>query len=299
VRRLVVAASCTVPLLILIACAKQAATSREGRTAAAKPAAPPAAAAPAALRSLGEIQEAPAAAAPKMPRKLVRTVELDLTAAHTTQAADAAQKLAARLGGYVASMTAERNEDLMRYTITLRVPAEHLDTALAALKNLALRIDREQQTTDDVTDQYVDLDARLRTLRATEAELQALLAESRQRQRGAKEIMEIFRELTEIRTRIEQIHGQLAVFDKLSALSTINLRLTPPEAARPVAGEGWQPVATIRGSLRTLVDLLRGLGDFAIFAVIVLLPVALIVATLVYLLRRLWRRVRQRRQPAP
>lgn len=201
-RRLVVAVSCTLPLLILIACAKQAATSREGRTAAAKPAAAPAAAAPTALRSLGEIQEAPAAAAaPKMPRKLVRTVELDLTAAHTTEAADVAQKLAARLGGYVASMTAERSEDLMRYTITLRVPAEHLDTALAALKNLALRIDREQQTTDDVTDQYVDLDARLRTLRATEAELQALLAESRQRQRGAKEIMEIFRELTEIRTR--------------------------------------------------------------------------------------------------
>jgi DNA polymerase/3'-5' exonuclease PolX len=256
------------------------------------------AAAPAALRSLGDIQQAPAAAAPKMPRKLVRTVDLDLTVAHTTEVADAAQQLAARLGGYVASMSTERSEEAMHFTITLRVPAERLDAALSELKRLALRIDREQQKTDDVTDQYVDLDARLRTLRATEGELQALLAESRQRQRGAKEIMEIFRELTEIRTRIEQIQGQLAVLDKLSALSTINLRLVPPEAARPVAGEGWQPLATLRGSLRTLIDLLRGLGDFAIFAVIVLLPVALILAALVYFLRRLWRLVR-RREPAP
>lgn len=278
-----VTAGCALLLLALVSCAKEKPSGRE-------PNATPAAASPASAPR--------ATTAPSIPRKLVRTIDLDLTVAHTPEAADAAQKLAVRLGGYVASMTAERSEDLMRYAITLRVPAEHLDAAVSELKRLAIRIDREQQKTDDVTDQYVDLDAQLRTLRATEAELQALLAESRQRQRGAKEIMEIYGELTEIRTKIEQIQGQLNVLDKLSTLSTINLRLSAPEAARPVVGEGWQPVATARDSVRTLINFLHSFGDLAIFAVIVLVPAGLIFAALFYLVRKLWRRLRRRPEAA-
>jgi len=86
--------------------------------------------------------------------------------------------------------------------------------------------------------------------------------------------------------------------DKLSVLSTINLQLAAPEAARPVVAEGWQPVATARDSVRTLIDFLRGLGNFAIYAVIVLLPAGLVVVGALYLLRRLWRRVRRRRREA-
>ena len=282
--RRLVAVGWVLALLVLVSCAKKIPADGEHRTAA------PAATVPAA-------EARPAAAAASSPRKLVRTVELDLVVAHTPEVAEAAQKLAARLGGYVASVSAERSEELMHYAITLRVPADRLDEAVSKLKGLALRIDREQVKTDDVTDQFIDLDARLRTLRATEAELQALLAESRQRQRGVKEIMEVYSELTEIRTKIEQIQGQLNVLDKLSALSTIHLQLSAPQAARPVAAEDWQPVATVRDSVRTLIDLLRGLGDLAIFAVIVLLPAGLIVAAVVYLVRRLWRQLR--RPPAP
>jgi len=299
VRRLVTAGP-ALALLVLTSCAKE--VPADGAPKASTPA-PPAAAAAASPAGSGSVDDVKGAEAPKptvaaaqVARKLVRTVDLDLTVAHTTEAADAAQQLAVRLGGYVASMSAERSEDLMRYEMTLRVPAARLDAALSELKRLAMRVNREQSKADDVTDQYIDLDARLRTLRATEAELQALLAESRQRQRGAKEIMEIYHELTEIRTRIEQIQGQLMALDKLSVLSTINLQLAAPEAARPVVAEGWQPVATARDSVRTLIDFLRGLGNFAIYAVIVLLPAGLVVVGALYLLRRLWRRVRRRRE---
>jgi hypothetical protein len=230
-------------------------------------------------------------------RRLVRTVDLELTVRHTTEAAQELERLAARLGGYVANVDGQRQEEVMRWSLSLRVPPERLDEALAAAKSMAVRVDREQQKVEDVTDQYVDLDARLRTLTATEAELRGLLAESRQRQRKVEDIMAVYTELTEIRSQIERIQGQLLSLQKLVAFSTLNIGLNPVASARPLVTEGWQPGDTARGSARTLIDILHALGDFVIFAVIVLLPVGLILVFAVWLIRRLWRRLRRGSRP--
>jgi hypothetical protein len=143
-----------------------------------------------------------------------------------------------------------------------------------------------------VTDRFIDLEARLRTLRATEAELQALLAESRQKARKVEEIMAVYRELTEIRSQIEQIEGQRNALDKLATLSTINLVLSPTEGAKPVAGGAWNPGETVRASVRTLVAILRGLGTMAIYLGVVFLPLALLAGLLAWLVRRVWKRMR-------
>jgi hypothetical protein len=154
---------------------------------------------------------------------------------------------------------------------------------------MASRVDREQNAVEDVTSQYIDLDARIRTLKATEAELQALLAESRQRGRKVEEIMAVYRELVEIRSQIEQIQAQLNSFDRLASFSTIRLELNPTEGAKPVAEAGWQPGDTLRSSFLMLVAFLRWLVDFLIFAAIVLLPIGLLVAGVALIVRRVLR----------
>lgn len=232
-------------------------------------------------------------------RKLVRTVDLSLEVKATTPVAEAIQKIAVDLGGYVGSVNAERRDGLLYYRLTVRVPVDKLDEAMAAVKKLAIRVNREQVSTEDVTDQYVDLDARVRTLEATEHELQALLAESRQKSRKVDEIMAVYRELTGIRTQIEQIKAQLANLDKLAAFSTLNVELVPTEAARPVAAPGWQPSERVRGSFRTLVNLLRGLVDFLIFFVIVLVPLGIVLFLIGKVLRQIWRRLRRKGSPVP
>jgi hypothetical protein len=185
----------------------------------------------------------------------------------------------------------------MQVTLTLRIPVEKLDAARAEVKKLAVKVLSEQLHTEDVTDQLVDLDARLKTLRATETELQALLAESRAKARKVEEIMAIFRELTEIRTQIEQIGAQVVGLDRQVAYSTLQVQISPISSARPVTGEGWQPGDRVRDSIRTLVNFLRGLGDFLIFALIVGVPVLFVIWLALFLLRKLWRRVRGNRPP--
>jgi hypothetical protein len=226
-----------------------------------------------------------------MTRKLVRTVNIDLEVKSTEDVAAAVQALANRSGGYVGNVEAQRREGIVYYRITLRVPVEQLDKTLAEIKKMAVRVNHESQAVQDVTDQYVDLDARVRTLQATERELQALLAESRRRGSDVEDIMAIYRELTGIRSQIEQIQGQLKSLEQLAALSTINIALHPVETAKPVAADEWNPGSTFRVSLRTLVTLLRAAGDFAIFTVVVLLPIGLVVWLLVRLVMRARRRV--------
>lgn len=238
---------------------------------------------------------APGAPAPPpaaQSRKLIRTVELELAVKDTGAAAGRVQEIVTSHGGFVEALSAQRAESLMHYEMTLRLPVERLDAALAAIKGLAVRIDRERLATEDATSRYVDLQSRLRTLSATEAELRELLAESRERGRKVEDVMAVYRELTEIRGQIEQIQGQLQSIDRLAALSTLHLRLRPDVAAAPIVrSDEWRPLETVRASARALLKILQFLVNALIIAVIVILPILL---PLWLLLRFLQRRKRPR-----
>jgi hypothetical protein len=229
-------------------------------------------------------------------RRVIRNAALSLIVSDPPSAAERLVRLADSLDGYTSDLAANRREELLYYRIVLRIPASRLDQALAAIKALAVRVEREEFSAEDVTRRYVDLDARLRTLVATETELQALLAESRSRGSSAEEIMAIFRELTEIRTRIEQTQGELELLESQVALSTITVELSPEAGSGPIVGERWRPGATVREAVRTLLTALRVLADLLIYAAVVLVPILAVLAVpvliLFYLLRRALRRKR-------
>jgi hypothetical protein len=294
-------------VFLLSGCKKEAAEVEEAPASAAAPQrAATEAAAPAQDAQEDAAKTVPAATpaenrAPAISRKLIRTVDLRLEVKDSAAVAKKVEALVNGMGGFVAASDAQRMGDLLTYTMTVRVPVDRYGQALNAMRALAVRVDREHQQVEDVTDQYIDLDAHRRTLEATETELRGLLAESRQRGRKVGEIMEVYQRLVEIRSQIEQIQGQINSFDKRAALSTINLELVPTEAARPVADSSWQPSDTVRSSFRSLVGFLRWLADFLIYALIVLVPVGLVIAVGIFLLRWIFRRLgwsfRRRREP--
>ncbi|MGH7567148.1 MAG: DUF4349 domain-containing protein [Gemmatimonadota bacterium] len=278
---------CGTILLFFLACAVEG--EKEGRESDEEAVFPPSAA--------PDIGMAPPPAPARTERRVVRNAELSLIVADTPAAADRLVELADSLGGYASDIQADRRDKLMHYRIVLRVPAARLDQALAAVKALAVRVENEALQTEDVTEQVVDLEARLKTLVATEAELQALLAESRSRRSDVEEIMAIYRELTGIRTHIEQTRAQLEMIESRVALSTITVQLRPEAGSGPLVGDRWRPGGTVRSAVRTLVDALQGIADVAIYAAIVLVPiVVLLTAPLVLFV--LLRRRRTRKGPA-
>lgn len=281
-------------LVLLLALSGGCSKAEMGAEAPEAPEAPPAPSSDTAVQAASR-PAAPAGEAAAPPpavrsRKLIRRLDVHLVVKDTEAAAQRLQAIAASLGGFVSDLNAARSGGVLHYQMTLRVPAERLDRAREEIRRIAVRVEREQMSTEDVTDQYVDLEARMRSLQLTESELRELLAESRERSRKVSDVMEIYRELTGVRTQVEQIQGQLNALQNLVGLSTIQLTLEPDAAEKPIVAEGWRPNEKVRTSFGTLVGFLQGVADLLIFFVIVGLPVALMIVIPVLLLRKAWKR---------
>lgn len=217
-------------------------------------------------------------------RQIVKRAEMTLIVADTPTAMSAIHQLTEELGGYVADSNAYRLSvdpaaQQMQARMTLRVPSARLGQALARLRALAVRVDRESTSTEDVTEEYTDNQSRLRNLEATEQELLALLREVRERPNAtAEDILNVHRRITEVRDEIERLKGRQQYLDTLVQLATITIDLIPDALLRPVLEPGWRPQQTLRDAFRALLRTLQWLVDLAIWLAILVLPVLIVIA---------------------
>jgi hypothetical protein len=181
--------------------------------------------------------------------------------------------------------------------MTVRVPAEKFDQAMDGIRAVAVRVESESSSGQDVTEEYSDLSAQLRNLEATETELRELLATVRERTGKAEDILAVYRELTTIRGEIERVKGRMQYLERMTALATINVELIPDELQKPVVEEPWNPQVTLKEALRALVNAGRFLVDALIWLVVVVLPILIIIAlpvvALVLIIRAIGRRRRK------
>ena len=218
-------------------------------------------------------------------RRILRTGEMAVAVTSVEDAAREVQALADRLGGYVANANLFREAERLRGTISLRVPGDRLGEAMSTVEGLG-RVETRRLSSNDVTEEYTDLSARLRNLEATERELLALLTSIREKSGRAEDVLAVHRELTTIRSQIEQLKGRINYLDKSTALATLNVTLLPLPAGKPLVDNGWSPQDTVREASRALVRLLQGASAAAIWAVIVGLPLTLAVAIPLWLVYR-------------
>ena len=212
-------------------------------------------------------------------RKVIRTAELELEVEDTAAAVERVTALVERAGGFVGRADLARHDgDELVGTMTLRVPTDRLGSTLAALEDLATEVLAKRLGSDDVTEEYSDIEAQLRNLRALETELLDLLAEIRDRSDSADEILRVFERIRQVRQEIETLQGRQQVLDDLVDLATIELRLTPSSEALPLADDGWSPGGQARDALRTTMAALQGLADVAIWLVLTALPILLVLA---------------------
>ncbi len=231
-------------------------------------------------------------------RMIVRTGNLSLVVKDTDEATNPVRDLVEGMDGYVVESSAYRDRGLLRGRMTVRVPAEKFDQAMDAIRGVAVRVESESSSGQDVTEEYSDLSAQLRNLEATEAELRELLATVRERTGKAEDIMAVYRELTAIRGEIERVKGRMQYLERMTALATITIELIPDELQKPVVEEPWNPQVTLKEALGALVNAGRFLVDALIWFVVVILPVLIIIAlpiaAVVLIIRAIVRRRRRR-----
>jgi hypothetical protein len=229
-------------------------------------------------------------------RMIIRTVDMELIVQDTAASLESVHALVAEFDGYIASSQSWHEEDVLAAQLTIRVPEADLETVIERLHTLG-RVESENQSGEDVTDQYVNLEARLKNLELAEQELQELL-ETRQETGKTEDILEVYRELVNIRGQIEQIKGQMQNLENLTALATISLTLTPDALTQPVVIGRWQPQGTARDATRALIKAVQFLINASIWIVILGIPMLIILATpfvVLALIVRAWRRRKRRR----
>ena len=229
-----------------------------------------------------------------MRRMIARSAQVRVVVADPAGVANTLGNQVEAAGGYVSDSKQWRSGGQMLASLTLRVPVEKLEPTLDVIRHAAIRVESENLSGEDVTEEYTDLGAQLTNLRVTETELRALLATVRERTHKAADIMEVFNQLTEVRGQIDQVQARITTLDKLAELATINLDLVPDAIAQPLTTAGWQPTAALRSAFRKLLSTLKALFDGTMWVLVYILPIVLVFAVPVFGIWKVVRTVRKR-----
>jgi len=239
-----------------------------------------------------QVKAAEVAQVAAMPRMIVRTANVKIIVADTAKTVDAITQSVEAGGGYVSGSHIWRDGELLRATLTLRVPSEKLTATLAAIRGLSKRVENETIGSEDVSQEYVDLESQLRNLEATEIELRELMTTIRKNAQKAEEVLAMHQQIAAIRSQIEQIKGRMRYLGSVSSMSTVSLEIAPDFIAQPVIEPGWQPVVIVKNASRALVGVAQFIATIAIWFLIYILP---IVGTLLIVVALLWKFVRRHR----
>ncbi len=152
---------------------------------------------------------------------LIRRATLSLRVDDYVEASGAVPGIVGRFDAYLAGEQESRQSYRVSNTYTIRVAAAEFDSLMAALTDLADEVDSRSITVDDVTEEFVDVEGRLRARRAVEAQYVTLLA----RANDVEEVLAVQTALARVREEIESAEGRLRFLRDRAALSTITLTL--------------------------------------------------------------------------
>lgn len=215
---------------------------------------------------------------------IARTAEMNIVVKKLDDARAALEKLLARHHGFASAMSVDRSEAAPSLDATLQVPAAQLDDVLSELRAFG-RVSTESQGGEDVSDQHVDLAARLHNARESEQRLLEIL---RTRTGKVSDILEVEEQVSSTREQIEQMEAQLANLGKRVSYASIKLQMGEDYKA-PAQNRG----VTLRlrnaivGGYRDAVDSLLALAVFLLSAG----PMLLLWAGLLFFpARAIWKR---------
>jgi hypothetical protein len=159
---------------------------------------------------------------------------------------------------------------------------------------LAIEVVGESVSSQDVTEEFVDLTARLANLEATANRVRNFLDEAK----NVEEALAVNQELSRLESDIESLKGRIQYLSQSAAFSTLTVQLTPDELSKPIEVAGWHPEGAAKTAVEALVSTLQAAADVLIFAGIFCLPLFLLVGLPLILIGRYVYKRRKRGEEA-
>lgn len=212
----------------------------------------------------------------EMNRKIIKTAELQLEVASPTEVQRRIGSIAEASGGFVVSSqvkqqeVADNTKQQVEVGLVVRVPVSSFDTALNEIRGTANRVMDDKVSGQDVTEEFIDLEARIKTQKALETQFLEIM----KRASEVTDALEVQRQVAAVRTDIERLEGRKRFLDNQAGLSTINVSLRTPVL---IAVNSASFSRSIKDATATSVDLATKITLGLIQLIIVSIPLLVMI----------------------
>lgn len=227
-------------------------------------------------------------------RKIITTGSMTLEVLDLDKALSELKALVTRHGGFISQRSISVQDNWRHGTVTVRVPAGHFEAVHEGARALGT-VKFDEQQGEDVTEQWQDLEARLRIRRQEEESLLALM----KKQGRLADLLQVEKRLWEVREQIEQAEGRLRYLKDRVDLATLTLTLNQQIPASVSSGGRWNLGYHLWQAVVALNRLVQGIIIGLQYLIITGLPIWLPLVLIIWWLRRRLRAARLRRQQPP
>ncbi len=221
--------------------------------------------------------------------KVIKTGSLSLIVDDAVESAVAIRAIAETKKGFVETSSINEQPDGTHFGyVNLRMPSDVFEASMKELKDLAVVVESEGVSGQDVTQQYIDLSARLKNAKAEEARYVEILRSAT----TVTDMLQIEQALAGVRGTIESLTGQIQYFENQTDMSTISVTLSE-EPAIVIGGKIFRPWTNVKAAAQAVVSIGQWLVIAIIWVVIVGVGVGIPVAIVGWVGYRMVRRFRK------
>jgi hypothetical protein len=215
---------------------------------------------------------------PAPERLVIQNVDMSIVVTDPQAKMDAIAALAEEMGGFVVNsnlyQTLTDNDILAPEAyITIRVPAERLDSAINQVEADVIEVRNKNRTGQDVTQEYVDLQSRLTAYEDALDQLEVIMETNT----TPEQVLSVFQQMMYYREQIEIIKGQMQYYETAAALSAISVTIVAEETIQPLKIGPWTPKGAAQDAYKALVKFLRGFVEFVIWLFVLVLPILIVI----------------------
>ena len=233
-------------------------------------------------------------ASPAIERKIIRNANLTIEVTSPPESQRKISTIAESHQGFVVTSeatqrtTEDASKPLITVNLVVRVPAAQFNQTMEEIRAIGARIIQEKITGQDVTEEFMDLEARIKNQKALEAQFLEIM----KRAAKVEDALNVQRQLADVRTEIEKLEGRRRFLENQASLSTITVTLQSPTQIVNAAGFWY----SIRSAFSDGVEAATAIVLFLIRVVIALLPILILFVLPIALIARfIFKRMRRKR----
>ncbi|WP_408035369.1 DUF4349 domain-containing protein [Tenacibaculum aestuarii] len=166
--------------------------------------------------------------APVVERKLIKTGDISFETSDLSATRNHIEQVLKKYNGYISTDNEYKSSQSITTNLTVRIPSKNFDVFLSEISSKVTRFDNKNISVKDVTEQFLDVEARLKVKKKLEQRYSEILKKAS----SVKEIIEVERELNKVRSEIESMEGRLKYLQNQVSYSTLTIRFYKTEISK-------------------------------------------------------------------